>query len=72
MALLFWAVLNYGFLPYLSRAYLKRTWLVEVSPRKEYGRCYKRLKAPVNSVEGLPLLFNWGFFSAKKVLIYSI
>lgn len=44
MALFFLGWVRYGFLPYLRRAYLKRTWLVEVSPRKEYGRCYKRLE----------------------------
>ncbi|HLK97851.1 MAG TPA: hypothetical protein VK364_08790, partial [Hymenobacter sp.] len=35
--IVFLAGLSYGFLPYLSRAYLKRTCLVEVSSRKEYG-----------------------------------
>jgi hypothetical protein len=49
----FLAGLSYGFLPYLSRAYLKRTCLVEVSSGKEYGRCYKRLE-PGRCVEGAP------------------
>ncbi|SHM31395.1 hypothetical protein SAMN02746009_04276 [Hymenobacter psychrotolerans DSM 18569] len=52
-------------MPYLSRAYLKRTWLVEVSPRKEYGRCYKRLE-PGRCVEGAPST-RPGFF----VLIHT-
>jgi hypothetical protein len=35
--IVFLAGLSYGFLPYLRPAYPKRTWLVEVSSRKEYG-----------------------------------
>ena len=50
-------------MPYLRPARLKRTWLVEVSPRKEYGSCYKRLKAPVINVEGSPSIVWLGLFS---------
>lgn len=53
MALFFYEWVRYRFLPYLSSAYPKRTWLVEVSPRKEYGRCYKRLELG-RCVEGAP------------------
>ena len=34
--------MEYELLPYLGRAYLKRIRSVEVSLKKEYGRCYKR------------------------------
>jgi hypothetical protein len=53
--IVFLAGLSYGFLPYLSQTYLKRTCLVEVSSWKEYGRCYKRLE-PGQVLKVCPLL----------------
>jgi hypothetical protein len=57
-------------LPYLSRAYLKRTCLVEVSSRKEYGRCYKRL-GPGRCVEGPPSTRSGSLFAFAS-LMYSL
>jgi hypothetical protein len=61
MALFFLGWVRYGILPYLRSAYLKRTWLVEVSLKKEYGRCYKRL-GPDQCVEGAPSTWSGSSF----------
>jgi hypothetical protein len=37
--------------------------------RKEYGRCYKRLKIPVNSFEGLPSTVDRDFFFSYLLLV---